>query len=79
MIRRFFTSRAFRKFRKNRLALVAAVLICLYVFVGASILFFGLVPLSATTERYGPSSTPGMGARKAGRRERDSRPCARDV
>ncbi|NJN14218.1 MAG: ABC transporter permease subunit [Planctomycetes bacterium] len=61
MIRRFFTSRAFRKFRKNRLALVAAFLILLYVGAGSAILFFDLVPLSSTTERFGPSSTPGFG------------------
>ena len=53
-------SRAFRKFCRNRMALVATFVIALYVFVSVGT-FFGMITLAGTTERVGPRNTPGFG------------------
>ncbi len=73
MIRRLFASRAFRKFCRSRLAVVSAVIIAVYAVAGAAILFFGLVSLRDTTDRYAPNSIPGWGgSQKAEKRLEDA-------
>jgi peptide/nickel transport system permease protein len=57
--------RALRKFLKNRMAVVAAVIIAIYFLIAIGVLLFDLIPLEATTARVGPGSTPGWGGGQA--------------
>ncbi|MHC4670276.1 MAG: ABC transporter permease [Planctomycetota bacterium] len=57
--------RALRKFVKNRLAVVAALIIAVYLVIALGVLVFGLIPKATTTARIGPGSTPGWGGRQA--------------
>jgi len=58
-------SRALRKFLRNRLGVLAAVVILLYLVVAVGVAFLGWIPLEETTARMGPSSVPGFGASQA--------------
>ena len=58
----FFRSRGFRKFRRNRLALLASMIILAYVGVAVAVMFFDLIPRDATFERVGSGSVPGFGS-----------------
>ncbi len=60
MIRQMWNSRAARKFRRNRLAVAAFVVIAFYLLVGASVLLFGLITLDETGERVGMKNVPGF-------------------
>ncbi len=72
-MRRLLASRALRKFRRSRLAVASALVIAVYVAVGASILLFGVVTLRDTTDRFGPNSLPGWGGgRKPEKRLEDA-------
>lgn len=62
MTLRFLQSRGVRKFRRNRLAMVAFGVIGLYVLAAVVILVFGVVTVEDTMERVGPSQMPGLGA-----------------
>jgi len=53
-------SRAVRKFRKSRLAVVSAVAISIYVTIGVAI-FLGLITHDDAFECVGPESVPGFG------------------
>ena len=57
--------RALRKFLKNRMAVVAAVIIAIYFVIAIGVMVFGLIPLETTTARIGPGSMPGWGAGQA--------------
>ncbi|MHC4340466.1 MAG: ABC transporter permease [Planctomycetota bacterium] len=56
----FFRSRAWRKFKRNRLAVGSAVVIAAYLVVGVAV-WLGLITRDETFERVGPDSTPGFG------------------
>jgi len=54
-------SRAWRKFLRHRPAVVASVIILLYVAVGLSVLLTGWISLEDTNRRVGPANLPGFG------------------
>ncbi|MEX2217203.1 MAG: ABC transporter permease [Phycisphaerales bacterium] len=56
---RFFRSRASRKFRKDRMAVVSMAVIGLYVLIGLAG-FVGLISIGDALERAGPDSTTGF-------------------
>ena len=53
-------SRAWRKFLRHRPAVVASVVILLYVAVGLSVLLTGWISLEDTNRRVGPANLPGF-------------------
>jgi len=57
--------RALRKFLKNRMAVVAAVIIAIYFVIAFGVLVLNFIPLETTTARIGPGSTPGWGGGQA--------------
>ena len=60
-MRRFWNSRGIRKFRKNRLAVISAFFIGLYVLAGVLILVFNVISLEETAQPVGPRMQPGFG------------------
>lgn len=60
-MRRFWQSRAFRKFRRSRMAMAASLVILAYGVVAVGVMFFDLISLDETTERVGPQNLPGFG------------------
>ncbi len=58
---RIARSRGARKFVRNKLAVLGALLIGLYAAVGLSVWVFGLIPLDDTKERVLPDLHPGFG------------------
>jgi peptide/nickel transport system permease protein len=61
----YVAQRALRKFLKNRMAVVAAVIIAIYFVIAIGVLVFDFIPLETTTARIGPGSTPGWGGGQA--------------
>ena len=59
MMGRFFKSRAFRKFRKSRMAMAASFIILGYLMVAIA-LFLGVLTIDDTMERIAPNHTPGF-------------------
>lgn len=54
-------SRAWRKFLQHRSAVVASLVIILYVLVALSVIVFGWITLDDTNRRVGPANLPGFG------------------
>jgi peptide/nickel transport system permease protein len=65
MIGRFFQSREVRKFRRNRLAVAALIIVLLYGGIAGSILLGGLITLEETLDRVGPAAVPGLFSRSS--------------
>ncbi len=61
MIRRWLSSRTFKKFLRNRMAIASLLMICVFLLVAVATSVFGLIT-QADTQRYvGPGSVPGFG------------------
>jgi len=60
MLRRFFSSRGMRKFRRDRLALASSFVIGFYALIAMGVGLFGLVSLDDTNERVLPNRYPGF-------------------
>jgi peptide/nickel transport system permease protein len=60
MIRVWLRSRAFRKFRRDRMAMASSVVIALYLAIAAAVLL-GVVTPEDTLAEVGPRTTPGFG------------------
>lgn len=71
-MKRFWRSRAFRKFRRNRLAVVASVVIGVYLVIAAFV-FAGGISRDQVFAQVGPRSVPGFGvAQDAEKRVEDA-------
>jgi len=71
-VKRFWRSRAFRKFRRNRLAVVASVVIGVYLVIAAFV-FAGGISRDQVFAQVGPRSVPGFGvAQDAEKRVEDA-------
>ena len=60
MIKRWWNMRATRKFRQNRLAVLALIVITSYITLALVLMMGGFISLETSEQRIGSNELPGM-------------------